>query len=124
MHNNAVKAFDIIQQILRPNLPVHELLDAVNDHYACNDLLDDCYWSGGYELGIAFPPDWVGAFIYDKTISQPEDTFLPMTVVNHECNFFGPRATGLSATIDTLFFHSESAEIATRFPRQLEGLCL
>ena len=124
LHNSSVKAFDIIKERLKPNLPVFELLDAVKDHYASHDLLEDCYWSGGYELGIAFPPDWVGAFIYDTTISGPEDAFLPMTVVNHECNFFGPRATGMSATIDTFFFHKESAEIATNFPRQLEGLCL
>ena len=123
-HNNAVKVFDIIKQILKPNLPALELLEAVKDHYVSNNLLDDCYWSGGYELGIAFPPDWVGAFIYDATISRAKDLFLPMSVVNHECNFFGPQATGLSTTIDTFFFHESSAEIATNFPRQLEGLCL
>lgn len=41
--------------MLRPDLPVLELLNAVHEHYAAHDLLDDLYWSGGYELGIAFP---------------------------------------------------------------------
>ncbi|MDA9008859.1 Xaa-Pro peptidase family protein [Alphaproteobacteria bacterium] len=124
LHNTSVKAYDIIAELIRPNLLVSELLEAVNEHYASNGLLEDSYWSGGYELGIAFPPDWVGSFIYDASISKPGDCFKPSTVVNHECNFFGPRATGMSATIDTLFFHEKSAEIATTFPRTLEGLCL
>ncbi len=124
LHDTSVQAFDIIQGLLRPNLPVFELLNAVKEHYAANDLLDDSYWSGGYELGIAFPPDWVGSFIYDPSFSNADDKFLPMTVANHECNFFGPNASGMSATIDTFFFHENSAEIATNFPRQLEGLCI
>jgi hypothetical protein len=96
----------------------------VREHYAAAGILDELYWSGGYELGIAFPPDWVGDFIYDLDHVTPEDRFRPMTVANHECNFFGPRATGLSATIDTMLFHAETAALASRFPRRLEALCL
>ena len=57
LHDASIGAFDIIRDMLRPNLPVLELLEAVHGHYAEHGLLDDLYWSGGYELGIAFPPD-------------------------------------------------------------------
>lgn len=124
MHDTSVAAFDIIREMLRPNLRVRELLQAVHDHYAAHDLLDDLYWSGGYEMGLAFPPDWVGAYIYDLTHAGKDDRFLPMTAVNHECNFYGPRSTGLSATIDTLLFDEDRAALASDFPRTLQALCL
>ena len=124
MHNNSVEAFDIIEPLLRPGMPVLELLNAAKAHYDAHDLFDDAYWSGGYEMGIAFPPDWVGHFIYDLTHSGADDVFHPMTVVNHECNFYAPDCTGMSATIDTIFFHADRAEFACAFPRQLEALCV
>ena len=124
LHDTSVRAFGIIEEMLRPDLPVLELLNAVREHYAAHDLLDDLYWSGGYELGIAFPPDWVGPFVYDLSHVKEDDRFRPMSAVNHECNFFGPRSTGLSATIDTILFHEDRAELASRFPRELEALCV
>lgn len=124
MHNTSVEAFDIIEPLLRPGMPVLELLNTARDHYDAHDLVDDAYWSGGYEMGIAFPPDWVGHFIYDLTHSGEDDVFHPMTAVNHECNFYGPNSTGMSATIDTIFFHEDRAEFACEFPRQLEALCV
>ena len=76
----------------------------------------------GYELGIAFPPDWVGAFIYDLTMTGDDEVFKPMTAVNHECNFFGPGGSGMSATIETFLFHKDCAEIACKTPRDLQVL--
>ena len=46
-----------------------------------------------------------------------------MTAVNHECNFFAPDGTGLSATIETFLFHEDRAEFACTTPRDLEVLC-
>ena len=122
MHADSVKAFEIIEGMLKPNMNVREMLEAVRDHYASAGILDDCYWSGGYELGVAFPPDWVGAFIYDLTMTGPEETFKPMTVVNHECNFYAPEGLGMSATIETFFFHEDRAEFACKTPRDLQVL--
>ena len=86
-------------------------------------IYDDCYWSGGYELGIAFPPDWVGTYIYDLSMTKETETFAPMSVVNHECNFFASNSAGLSATIETLLFHEDDAHFACSTPRQLQVLC-
>jgi Xaa-Pro aminopeptidase len=119
-HNKGVGAFKIIEQMLRPGLGVRDLLQAVDDYYADQGIRDEAYWSGGYELGIAFPPDWVGEFIYDLSMTGPEEQFLANTVVNHECNFFAPHASGISATIDTFFFYDDGARIVSSHPRELQ----
>lgn len=122
LHARSIEAFEIIRSMLAPGLKIKLLLEAVSEHYASMGILDDAYWSGGYELGIAFPPDWVGAFIYDLTMTGDGEVFKPMTAVNHECNFFGPGGSGMSATIETLLFHEGCAEIACKTPRDLQVL--
>ncbi len=122
MHAASIEAFDIIAAMLKPGLNVREMLEAVRDHYAAAGILDEAYWSGGYELGIAFPPDWVGAFIYDLGMTGGGEIFQPMTVVNHECNFYAPDSLGMSATIETFLFHEDRAEFACKTPRELQVL--
>lgn len=122
LHQKSIKAFEIIQSQLKPGLKVKKLLESVRDYYVEAGIFDDCYWSGGYELGIAFPPDWVGANIYDLSLTNETDIFEPMSVVNHECNFFAPNGTGLSATIETLLFDENQAIFACNTPRDLQVL--
>lgn len=122
MHEESIKAFGVIEGMLAPGLNVREMLEAVRDHYAAAGILDEVYWSGGYELGIAFPPDWVGAFIYDLKMTGPDEVFHPMTVVNHECNFYAPDSLGMSATIETFFFREDRAEFACKSSRELQVL--
>ena len=122
LHQKSIKAFEIIESQLKPGLKVKKLLESVRDYYVEAGIFDDCYWSGGYELGIAFPPDWVGANIYDLSLTKETDIFEPMSVVNHECNFFAPNGTGLSATIETLLFDENQAIFACNTPRDLQVL--
>ncbi|MFV2033385.1 MAG: M24 family metallopeptidase, partial [Gammaproteobacteria bacterium] len=122
-HEKSIKAFEIIQSQLKPGLNVKNLLESIRDYYVEVDIFDDCYWSGGYELGIAFPPDWVGAYIYDLSMTKETDIFEPMSAVNHECNFFAPDSAGLSATIETLLFQEKHAHFACSTPRELQVLC-
>lgn len=121
-HDKSIGVFGIIKEKLRPGLNVVEFLEALRDYYRSVGIWDENYWSGGYEFGIAFPPDWVGAFIYDLSISGPEDVFRPMTAVNHECNFFAPLKSGLSATIDTFLFYEDGAKILSHLPREIQVL--
>ncbi len=124
LHDKSIKAFEIIQSQLNPGLNVKQLLESIRDYYVEVDIFEDCYWSGGYELGIAFPPDWVGAYIYDLSMAEETDIFEPMSVVNHECNFFAPNGAGLSATIETLLFLEDHAHFACSTPRELQVLCV
>ena len=69
-----------------------------------------------------FPPDWVGAFVYDRE-NALDATFEAMTQVNHECIFFAPNCSGLSFTIESFLFKERKAHIASELPREIQVLC-
>lgn len=107
----AGKAFDILERLIEPNLPVERLLSEMKDYYSRAGIERRRWWWGGYELGIAFPPDWVGEFVYDPTIDPAGARFEPGMVVNYESNFYLPENAGLAALVDTLVFGRDSARI-------------
>ena len=103
-----------IQNILKPNLSVKDFSANVKDFYMKKGVWEHRYWVGGYELGIAFPPDWVGAYVYDpdEEIGE-EERFEPGMVVNFE-NGFG--------IIDTFVFTETEAKILGETPWELQIL--
>ncbi len=111
--------FEVIGEMLRPNLPVAELVARCRDYYEEVGIWSDAGWVGGYELGIGFPPDWVGNFVYEVSGDESERVFEPGTVVNYETQFFGPRLTGITYTICTLMFKEEAAGFPVKTPREL-----
>lgn len=112
-------AFDVIAETIKPNLPVGELNEKLKKYYTEAGILHNKWWAGGYELGIAFPPDWVGQFVYDMDIDAGEQLFVPGTVVNYESNFYLPKKTGVSYQINTLIFTKENAKILGEIPNEL-----
>jgi len=118
----SVGVFDVMAGLLRPNLPVVELVDECRRYYQEAGIWSDAGWVGGYELGIGFPPDWVGNFVYEVTGDDSGRVFEPGTVVNYETQFFGPRLTGITYTICTLMFREESAGFPVQTPRELTVL--
>jgi len=101
--------FDVIDSILRPGLPVAELITKTRAYYDEVGIWSDAAWVGGYELGLAFPPDWVGNFVYEMTDTDSERAFEPGTIVNFESQFFAPRMSGITYYIDTLLFKEDQA---------------
>ncbi len=112
-------AFDVIAELIRPNLPVGEFNERMKAYYQETDILRDAWWFGGYELGIAFPPDWVGEFVYDVNIDAGDQLFVPGTVVNYESNFYLPHKAGASYQINTLIFTEERARILGEIPNDI-----
>ena len=77
-------------------------------------------WVGGYEMGIAFPPDWVGNFVYDPLSEINADRcFEPGTAVNYENQFFLPRHVGQYFTIDSFLFTKDAARGLSEMPFDL-----
>jgi hypothetical protein len=66
-HNKSSGVFDVIRDMLRPNLPVAELVTRIRAYYDEVGIWSEAGWVGGYELGIGFPPDWVGNFVYEMS---------------------------------------------------------
>ncbi len=114
-------AMTVIGDLLRPNLPVKELYDVMKAFYDGQGIWQDRGFVGGYEMGIAFHPDWVGNFIYDVNSAENIDrVFEPGTAVNYENTFFMPRQMGLYFVIETFCFYENEARMMSDVSYDLE----
>ena len=119
-YEKSARSFELIADMIEPNLAVRDLVSRLKKYYEKEaGIWDNAAWVGGYELGIAFPPDWVGNFVYELSDSDSDVLFEPGTVVNYESQFFGPNLHGLTYLIDTLIFEQDKARIASNIPRKL-----
>lgn len=118
-HAKSSGVFEVIEDILRPGLPVSELVTCTRAYYDQMEIWSDAGWVGGYELGIGFPPDWVGNFVYEMSDTDSDRIFEPNTVVNFESQFFSPDMAGITYYIDTLMFKKDGALLPCTSPREL-----
>jgi Xaa-Pro aminopeptidase len=117
--NLAARMFSTVESILRPNLPIGEFNDAVRSYYEEVGLWEHRGYVGGYETGIAFPPDWVGEFNYGPHVDSGNQVFEPGLVVNHEAQFYLPRMVGYCMIIDSIMFTDTDARWLGTTPRDL-----
>jgi Xaa-Pro aminopeptidase len=116
----AAEAMAFVRSLLRPRLPVGEFNQAIMKYLVGAGLWERRGWVGGYEMGIAFPPDWVGNFVYDPLSKINADrNFEPGTAVNYEHQFFLPRHIGQYFTIDSFLFKDGEANGLTTMPFDL-----
>ena len=118
-HDKSSGVFEVIADLLKPGLTVGELVTAARQYYDEVGIWSDAGWVGGYELGIGFPPDWVGNFVYEMSDTESEKVFEPGTCVNFESQFFSPRMAGITYYICTLLFKEGAAKLPVKTPRQL-----
>ena len=110
----AIAVMDRVRECLRPNLPVRELNQVTRRHYEEQGLWESRGWVGGYEMGIAFFPDWVGNFVYDPLAEKNADRrFEAGTAVNYEVQIFLPRYAGCFFTIESFLFDDDGVTLAT-----------
>jgi Xaa-Pro dipeptidase len=118
--DRAARSMDLIRSTLRPNLSVREFNSAVLDYFRREGLWERRGWVGGYEMGAAFPPDWVGNFVFDPLSSENADrVFEPGTAVNYENQFFMPDHQGQYFTIESFLFEREQARMLSDQPFEL-----
>ena len=115
----AAHIFSLLPDILEPGMRVSELTAFVRSYYEEAGIWNDRWWVGGYELGIAFAPDWDGPFTYDAGIDPGDAIFEPGMVVNYESDFFLPEGVGASIVINTLEFGAENVSYLSSFPPEL-----
>ena len=118
-HDKSSGVFDVIADLLRPGLTVGELVSTTRAYYEDIGIWSDAGWVGGYELGIGFPPDWVGNYVYEMTDTESDRVFEPGTCVNFESQFFSPRMSGITYYICTLLFKQDQALLPVQAPRRL-----
>lgn len=112
-------ALSVASRLIRPGLLVTDFLEEMKRYYTDCGLIENQWWIGGYELGIAFPPDWVGAYYFDVWKDVGGDRFDPGFVSNFEANFYLPKDAGLSCMIDTMIFEEQGAEFVHDIPCEL-----
>jgi hypothetical protein len=98
---------------------VRDLLTALEEYYGSEGILEELWWVGGYELGIALPPDWVGGWFFDTWTDPGEGAFDSGVVTNLEGNFYLPDMAGLTMQINTLVFTDDSADVLYGIPPDL-----
>lgn len=80
------------------------------------------WWAGGYALGIAVPPDWVGSFFAPPREDVPDQPLQPGMVFNYENQFDvwedWPGGSG-AAYIETLLVTPTGLEVLSKLPRDL-----
>jgi Xaa-Pro dipeptidase len=114
------KSMQLIRSILRPNLAVREFNATVLDYFRQEGLWERRGWIGGYEMGIAFPPDWVGNFVFDPgSETNTDQLFHARTAVNYENQFFMPEHQGQYFAIESFLFEEDRASAASDQPFDL-----
>jgi Xaa-Pro aminopeptidase len=80
------------------------------------------WWTGGYALGIAMPPDWVGSYFAEPREDVPDQPLQPGMVFNYENQFDvwedWPGGSG-AAYIETLLVTDRGLERLSKLPRHL-----
>ncbi|MEE9301837.1 MAG: Xaa-Pro peptidase family protein [Alphaproteobacteria bacterium] len=113
------KAMVVLAKAIRPNVPVNEVTAPLRAYYKETGLWGHQRWMGGYELGVAFPPDWVGPWSYDCEFDSGDEIFETGVVVNYESNIYFPQGPGMTLLIDTLLFDDDKAELIHKIPHDL-----
>ncbi len=107
-------ALKLFKETIRPNLSAKELSKTMREYYKEVGIWDDRRWLGGYEIGPAFAPSWIGSWVYNiGETDEDERIFLPGNVMNHEAQFYLPKASGSAIVIETVAIEDEDASILT-----------
>ncbi len=106
----------MLEGVIKPGLPVRDLLRKIEAYYRETGIWQDQCWVGGYDLGLSFPPDWVGPWFWDVHTDPGEEVFEPGMASNYEANFYLPHDAGMSMFIDMMMFTEEGAEFLHRVP--------
>jgi Xaa-Pro aminopeptidase len=117
--DKSAKSMALFKKLAKPGVGVKNLLNRMTRYYKEAGIWEDQLWIGGYEIGLAFPPDWVGSFVYDPSIDLGDAAFQPGMVVNYESNFYLPEAAGVSLLIDSVIFREDGAHMPSRVPHDL-----
>jgi hypothetical protein len=102
-------AYELLTSIAHAGVPVKTVTMALKDYYEDAGTWGLHSWTGGYELGLSFPPDWVGEFVYTIGDDSAEGVFEANTVTNFESvvNFI---------MIDTVVYEETSSRTLSALP--------
>ena len=110
---------EAVRSEMRPGMALRELLE-LNERLGKKlGIWQDQWWLGGYDLGIALAPDWVGYHYFSAELDPGEQTLEPGMVMNTEWNFYLPRGAGVRELIDTIIVTEDAVEFPHKVPLEL-----
>lgn len=103
-------AYEVLTATARDGVAVAGVSRALRDYYEDSGVWGLHGWTGGYELGISFPPDWVGEFVFTVGDDVSGD-FEAGLVTNYESVIH-------YVMIDTIVYGENSARYLSARPHQ------
>ncbi len=109
----AAGAVTVLKEVAKPGVSFATVSARLREYYQSFGLWELRDWIGGYQLGIAFPPDWVGEFNWNAELDE-HDKYVEHGLVTNFESFVG--GAGL---IETVIFLDEGTEVLSNVPRHL-----
>lgn len=115
---HTARSVDEVVRSVRPGDPLDVAQRTAEDWVYSQIPRDQVWWIGGYALGIAVPPSWVG-HTYLSNDAFEKFTWEPGYVTNFE-NVVFDRERGFTASyMETLLMTEAGIETLSRHPREL-----
>ena len=112
---------EAVRAAVGPGDPLDVAQRAAEEYVFARFPRERVWWVGGYALGIAMPPNWVG-HTYLANDAYEEFTWEPGYVTNYE-NILFDRDGGYTASyMETLLMGPERIEVLSKLPRTLTVL--
>ena len=112
LYRRAAGGFRVFCDQARPGRRVEDVAQAMKAWQEASGISQIPSWCGGYDLGLAFPPDWVGPWKFDVAEPEPGKVFEAGMVTNLEC-LFG------TLLVDTIIYAEDANRILSTIPREL-----
>lgn len=112
------RSVELVRAQVRPGDPLDAAQVIAERHVFDRFSPDEVWWVGGYALGIAFPPSWVG-HTYLSNDAYQTFSWDPGYLTNYE-NIVFDREQGLTASyMETLLMTDGGIEVLSELPRTL-----
>lgn len=117
--SRAVGCLDSVRETIRPADPLARVQNLADEYIDNMDLRDLVWWIGGYALGIALPPDWVGHIYWSPAETLEEREFGIGAVTTFEILFESPKRDWGAGYIDTVTMTESGLEPLSKLPREV-----
>ncbi|UOQ58828.1 M24 family metallopeptidase [Leucobacter allii] len=107
--------FEILTERARPGVRIGDVNAELYAYYRDAGVfeLNSSVWIGGYEMGIAFPPDWVGEWKFTVVGGEDDDRVFEAGTV---ANFESMCGIGL---LDTFVIEEERTSLLSKLPHEI-----
>jgi Xaa-Pro aminopeptidase len=112
---------DEVCRAVRPGDPLDAAQRAAEDYVFARFPREQVWWVGGYALGIAMPPNWVG-HTYLANDAFEQFTWQPGYVTNYENVLFDREAGFTASYMETFLMTERGIEVLSNLPRTLTVL--